>query len=178
MKETFSCADGRSMLDGTRATVFSGMGGDSGRRRYLCPRWHVTATLNALGALVVGMVGGVDILKHDLERDVCLIFPSFVGVAAHCCHLVLALLLVRRILVGGLGHGQRRRISCMRANKRSFIWLFSCRGHRVVTRMNLFYILPVLCCCCAVTSLSRQQITFRQTLHVMAAWSYLVLILS
>ncbi|CAM9605569.1 unnamed protein product [Laminaria digitata] len=37
---------------------------------FVCPRWHVKATLNALGALVVGLVWVVDILKNDVEFDV------------------------------------------------------------------------------------------------------------
>lgn len=159
MKETFSCVDGRSMLDDTRATVFSGMGGDSGRRRYVCPPWHVTATLNALGALVGGVVGGVDNLKHDLECDVCLIFPSFVGIAAHCCHLVLALLLVRRISVGGLGHGQRRRIVVRAQINARVSRFFLCRGHRVVRDQSILYFTgTLLLLCCYVTLKAANQV--------------------
>lgn len=134
MRETFSCADGLSVLGHTGAAAFGGMGGDLERRRYLGPQWHAKAASNTLGVLEVGMVEVVGILKHDVERDVCILSLSVVGIAAHCCHLVLARLLVRRFSVSELVRGQQRVriVVCAQINA-NFLSLFLCGSHRVFT---------------------------------------------
>ena len=115
------------MLGRTGATAFGGMGGDLEKCRCLGPQWHAKAALNAPGARVVGMMEALDILKHDVERDLCILSSSVVSIAAHCCYLVLA----RRFLVSGLVRGQRRGIvvcAPMYAHflSRFLMWQVSC----------------------------------------------------
>ena len=162
-KSVYYSADGRSMLDRTRTTAFSGVGSDFQGGRYLCPRWHVKATFNTLGALAVGIVEVEDILKHDVERDVCRISTSVLRIAIPCCHLALLLAAFwSAAFVGGLVRWcvaqPTATHSGMRANKCS---LHLSPSHRVFVDQHILY--AGICCCCGVTSLSDLKIHVQTT---------------